>query len=1078
MTYYDYFDADVLDLDAAETIPSSELTWPGASDDQLRFMRRVYDINLQRSINRGSTFVADVPAGELSTIEGRFLARTAAAADCVRLLNAARQDIRLQGRAVSIGLTSAYRSASEQFRLWQQYFTEPANGYYKRTATQRQSQADGEHGETAAQLTATFIRPKIAVPGFSNHNNGLAIDFLNVENGNTIPNKTTKEATDQWKGTWFWAWMVVNAQTYNFFQNTNINEPWHWEYRATPRRTDSKPVEIADSWESGSQFIEAIDFSETGGGTFRRLQLKDVHYLSFEGGGGKGFVYTGAITALQELGVLRFTNGRLDPKGPIKGISGASAGSMTAMLLSIGYNADAIAKLMKKNDFNRFFDLPSIPSNIPQINGCRNGGTNIVIRALESILSGIVALTIPNIPGVGVRGRVEEFINNRLEGFFRNRIDQSHIYNGPVTKLTSYPLHYLNDIVEDLGIFSGCNVRDFLNKLLFEKAKQQNLTFRQHFEIFQIKLVLTGTNLETGTSEYFSSDTTPNMPVADAVRISMGLPFIFKPYRVTDTEALNYMGNKKLAGLWVDGGVRNNLPIRAFENAPESRPHTLGIRLGEEEVRPITSIVDMFMALSIHQGLMGSGEAEISRTSGYHQQAITLSTKGLSLINFKPSEKILTPLVAEARASVVKYFDSWFSLPVGGDYFDKAGANQLALTERVKRSKSGQQTKKPKLLLDSFIEFKAEVNFTIDAFDNSIENACIQFNNEQFNLFKEELKVKDTDSFFVEVILGSIFIGFAGVAIMKIASKIFTPMIKTRALIVNQGDKVIVSSLTEKELERFKNTTLPKNINFLADDSTDTFAKTLFTSVLDQAGEKLIDRALSSSTQVKFSSKSDAFLTQFKEKIDFWVAQFKSEQNKTIDKIISILNSQQLTEDLEKKFYLELRDLRSQITQVGTVDEMRQIRYYYELCMWSVLYRYILFHGIEETKGQTYNDITLSMAKNGGFQYPNHFNDIRSFNLPSKISKYIYNYWTKQFPHPSSPVLSFDDYYNAFRPKLAQRYNVSINQGGFKRTQDSKYLEPLLEAEKFYDLAHYMLKIAGQFDGATKFTEIISGSPK
>ena len=67
------------------------------------------------------------------------------------------------------------------------------------------------------------------------------------------------------------------------------------------------------------------------------------------------------------------------------------------------------------------------------------------------------------------------------------------------------------------------------------------------------------------------------MPVADAVRISMGLPFIFKPYRIPTLMA-RMMGNSNLAGLWVDGGVRNNLPIRAFENEPGSNPKTLGIR--------------------------------------------------------------------------------------------------------------------------------------------------------------------------------------------------------------------------------------------------------------------------------------------------------------------------------------------------------------------------------------------------------------------------------------------------------------------------------------------------------------------
>lgn len=672
MTHNDYPESDVLEMDVAETIPSSQLAWPNASAEQLRFMRRVYDINLQRNVAAGRTFVADVAANELAIIEGGYQARTPAAADCARLLGAARQAITAQGRAITIGLTSAYRSASHQLRLWQGYFTEP-NGYYERTATQRRSQTDGEHSEAAAQLTAAFVRGRIGVPGYSNHNNGLAVDFLNIENGTTLPNRTNTAATAQWRQSWFWSWLVANAQTYNFFQNTAIDEPWHWEYKVQPRPTEGI-AEYVDSWVPDSGLTKAINFRddededtnflETGGGTFRRLREQDVHYLAFEGGGGKGFVYTGAIKTLQEKRILRFTNGRLDPTGPIKGISGASAGAITAMLLSIGYEASAITTLMRSNNFNRFFDLPAIPSRIPQINGCRNGSNNIAIRALEGIFRGILPIAIPVNIG-GIRDRIEEFINQQLESFFRGRISQSDATNGPFSKLTGYPLHYLNDIVSDLGIFSGCNARDFLNQLLVQKTAQPNLTFRQHFEMFRIKLVLTGANLERGTSEYFSSDTTPNMPVADAVRISMGLPFIFKPYRIS-AQSATAMGNPALAGLWIDGGVRNNLPIRAFENAPEARPHTLGIRLGEESIRPINNIVDMFMALSIHQGLMGSGEAEISRTSGYRQQTIILSTRGLSLTDFNPPSAVVDPLIAEAQASVVRYFDPGVPLPEGG----------------------------------------------------------------------------------------------------------------------------------------------------------------------------------------------------------------------------------------------------------------------------------------------------------------------------------------------------------------------------------------------------------------------------
>ena len=70
----------------------------------------------------------------------------------------------------------------------------------------------------------------------------------------------------------------------------------------------------------------------------------DVRYLAFEGGGGKGVAYIGAIEVMEELEILSYTNkylynrtvNRLDPE-KIKGISGTSVGSVVALLLACGF---------------------------------------------------------------------------------------------------------------------------------------------------------------------------------------------------------------------------------------------------------------------------------------------------------------------------------------------------------------------------------------------------------------------------------------------------------------------------------------------------------------------------------------------------------------------------------------------------------------------------------------------------------------------------------------------------------------------------------------------------------------------
>ena len=208
------------------TIGSSGLTWQGATPEQLTFLKRVYDINLARKSNK--TFVNDVPSDELTTVEGRYKLRTNAAQSAINMFKAIRADISSSGKNIEPGLSSAYRSASHQFDIWNDLVT---NKYYSETRTARQALQDGEHGEAAARHLAAYTRGRIATPGYSNHNNGLAIDVKNTEDGRLYRNKANREYTRAWRTTWLWDWLVANAATYNFYQNTQIDEPWHWVYR-------------------------------------------------------------------------------------------------------------------------------------------------------------------------------------------------------------------------------------------------------------------------------------------------------------------------------------------------------------------------------------------------------------------------------------------------------------------------------------------------------------------------------------------------------------------------------------------------------------------------------------------------------------------------------------------------------------------------------------------------------------------------------------------------------------------------------------------------------------------------------
>lgn len=86
-----------------------------------------------------------------------------------------------------------------------------------------------------------------------------------------------------------------------------------------------------------------------------------------------------------------------------------------------------------------------------------------------------------------------------------------------------------------------------------KKNIKKNITFKELFEQTQSKLIITGTCINDVTIKYFSVDTFPNMPILKAIRISISIPFIFRPYL--------FEGK-----LWVDGGCIDNFPIDLFND--------------------------------------------------------------------------------------------------------------------------------------------------------------------------------------------------------------------------------------------------------------------------------------------------------------------------------------------------------------------------------------------------------------------------------------------------------------------------------------------------------------------------------
>ena len=222
-----------------EYISGNYLTSFG-TPEQTRFMRRVYEIHRKHAATKRK-FVDSLPSTMLDVViqgkakEGLIMRKDAALA-CRLLLRKAQDELALQKqkrlgssmKVKKIGILSGYRSADKQFSNWRKFFE---NKYYPNTQKLRSQKVGGEHGEAAANFLAIYIGKRLGSPGYSYHNNGLAVDFFTVENGTMLGANTDPTNISRWRKSWFFNWLFKYANGFGFYQNTKIVEPWHWEYK-------------------------------------------------------------------------------------------------------------------------------------------------------------------------------------------------------------------------------------------------------------------------------------------------------------------------------------------------------------------------------------------------------------------------------------------------------------------------------------------------------------------------------------------------------------------------------------------------------------------------------------------------------------------------------------------------------------------------------------------------------------------------------------------------------------------------------------------------------------------------------
>ena len=245
-------------------------------------------------------------------------------------------------------------------------------------------------------------------------------------------------------------------------------------------------------------------------------------------------------------------------------------------------------------------------------------------------------------------------------------------------------------LLHDYGWFKGDAFSDWMQKQVFALTQDKDLTFGElavkakdpatasgRFK----ELFVIGSNLTLQTPMIYSAEQTPDLPIWEAVRISMSIPLFFACVR-------------QQSQVLVDGGVTWNYPLDLFDDlkyvdagAPDtfSKPasqtvydenhiynkQTLGLRVDtQDEIAaekegwhlPPAKINDFFDYLKAVVGFMNDMANKLHLHQNDWHRTIALDASGVRATDFDLSGDLIEKLRDNGRAGATQYF-AWFNDP-------------------------------------------------------------------------------------------------------------------------------------------------------------------------------------------------------------------------------------------------------------------------------------------------------------------------------------------------------------------------------------------------------------------------------
>jgi predicted acylesterase/phospholipase RssA len=401
----------------------------------------------------------------------------------------------------------------------------------------------------------------------------------------------------------------------------------------------------------------------------QREKRPPIENLVLEGGGVKGLVYVGALEEMEKN----------DQLSDLKRVAGSSAGGIAAALLAVGYSPHELKDIfLNQLDFKKLMDTPYSVGGID---------TLFELKGMEIGLTSLISLFKNKglYKGDVFKQFMDTLIKNKLranlkEALFKQLTNEeiTHLKMVPpflsaeerTKRIDEYLELKLRDLTTEFGI-------DDLGKITF---KQMNDISKAYPELQLKELYLTGTKISDASLRVFSADSDPDMPIVDAVRITMSFPGGFMP--------VEYQGY-----YYADGGIADNYPMQIFDkdkflshgvNDSGANPCTLGLLVDSQDeidarwglVTNKTSDLKLFdLVGKVLNGMHNRSEIlrnkyNINSIQITDNVSTTPTYEGVGVLDLKLSTDSKKRLIQNGRDEMKFYYENYTGSDVGYSHIE------------------------------------------------------------------------------------------------------------------------------------------------------------------------------------------------------------------------------------------------------------------------------------------------------------------------------------------------------------------------------------------------------------------------